>query len=75
LVSVDLLYALFDPVVAPLDLIVESGDFSFEDITVSLLAVVAHLLVAVGARVDVGLLRADVATGHDGVRVRVRQFA
>ena len=56
---------------APLDLIVYPGDFSLEYVTVSFFAVVTDLLVAMCAGVDVGLLRADVAAGHDRVRVRV----
>ena len=40
-----------------------------------LLALVADLLVAVSAEVDVGLLGAHGATGHDGVRVGVGELA
>jgi hypothetical protein len=75
LVSVDLLHTLFDSVVSTFYLVVETGNFSFENITVGLFTVVANLLVAVGAGVDVGFLGADVATGHDGVRVGIRQLA
>ena len=75
LVSIDLLYTLLNSVESTFDLVVETGNFSFENITVSLFAVVTDLLVAVGAGVDVGFLGADVATRHDGVRVGIRQLA
>lgn len=39
----------------PLDLVVDPGDFPLEYVAVSLLALLADLLVAVGARVDVSL--------------------
>ena len=74
LVSIDLLYTLLDSVESTFDLVVETSNFSFENITVGLFAVVTDLLVAVGAGVDVGFFGADVATGHDGVRVGIRQL-
>jgi hypothetical protein len=66
---------IFNPVNAALDLVVDAGYLSLENITVRVLARVADLLVAVGAGVHVRLLRAHVAAGHDRVRVRVRQFS
>ena len=74
MIPVDLLYTLFDAVVAPLHLVIQPGNFPLQDITVGLFAVVANFFVTVGARVDVGLLRTDVAPGHDGVGVRVWQL-
>ena len=59
---------------AALDLVVDARYFPLQDITVRLLARVADLLVAVRARIDVRLLRADGAPRHDGVRIRIRQL-
>ena len=75
LVLLHLLEAVLEAVPAPLDLVVDARDLALEDVTVRLLAVAAYLFIAVGARVHVRLLRADVAPRHDGVRVRVRQLA
>ena len=58
-----------------LDLAVESGDFQLENVAMRLFTLLTDLLVAVGAGVDVRLLRAHVAAGHDGVGVRVGQLA
>ncbi len=46
---------------APLDLVIDAGYLALQNITVGILARVADLLVAVGAGVHVGLLRAHVA--------------
>ena len=58
-----------------LDLVVDTGNLALEDVTVGLLTVAANLLVAVGARVDVGFLGTDVAPRHDGVGIGIRQLA
>jgi len=56
-------------------LVVDSRNFSPQDIHVGLLAVGADFLVAVHAQRAVGLFRAHVAPLHDLVAVGVGQFA
>jgi hypothetical protein len=69
-----LLGAIFKTVPASLDLVVNTGNFAFEDITMSLSAAITTLFVTMSAGVDVGLLVAHVASGHDGVGIGIRKF-
>jgi hypothetical protein len=75
MILVYLLDGIFKTVPASLDLIVYTGYFALEDITMSLSAVITTLFVTMCAWIDVGLFGADVASGHDGINTRIRKFA
>ena len=68
-------YALLKVGIASFDLCVNSANLSLDHVTVGIPTIVAALLVAMCAWIDVCFVGAHMASGHDDIRVEVRKLA